>query len=68
MHRYDLSFGQAGLPGSGAYALPSALFILYIYILPLSFYGSVALSVTRLHTLDALNPQVCALTIDNPQV
>ena len=26
MHRYDLSFGQAGLPGSCAYALRSHLF------------------------------------------
>ena len=26
MHRYDLSFGQVGLPGSFAYALRSHLF------------------------------------------
>ena len=26
MHRYDLSFGQAGLPGSCAYALRCRLF------------------------------------------
>ena len=35
---------------------PPFLLLLFIYILSLSFYGSEALSVTRLHTLDALNP------------
>ena len=41
-------------PNSVFVRFPPPFFILYIYILSLSFYGSEALSVTRLHTRDAL--------------
>ena len=34
--------------------LPSAFFLLFSYLLSPSFYGSKALSVTRLHTCDML--------------
>ena len=42
------------VPNSLFVSFPPPFFLLFSYILSLSFYGSKALSVTRLHTHDAL--------------